>query len=273
MHNDTNTAKKHTYPFMNGAVAGVVEVLFTHPIDVYKTRLQSQLANKHFDTRPKHTSVHRCIQLHYNGFGARLCAVVPMRLTFWGVQDICNTHFQTHTTFTPIMIGALSGIITGCAQTIVDAPTEWLKIQRITNTTPSSSAYSSAIRKLVNYRYIPGFSPTLYRNIIVVCCLNTGLLCYGNATNAEHLHTTPFAVGVVSSLVGSFISHPFDVVKTSMQRANTPRRTMRSWFRMYYRTNPLSLWTGVIPRCSQVMLSMGIGSVVFYGMKQHYYSV
>ena len=133
--------------------------------------------------------------------------------------------------------------------------------------------YWKAITALVHKQYIPGFLPTLYRNIIVVCCLNTGMLCYGQISKHqqteqhEHVRKQQFAVSAVSSLIGSCISHPFDVVKTSMQRANTPPLSMYAWFKMYITTNPLSLWTGVLPRCSQVMLSMGIGSVVFYGLK------
>lgn len=216
--------------------------------------------------------------MYYRGVGARLCAIVPLRLTFWGVQDVANTQLQTYTALAPATIGLCSGVVAGCAQTIVDAPTEWLKIQHITNSAQSSFTYSNAIKALLTYKHIPGFYPTLYRNVIVVCCLNTCLLCYGNISQHStspdnnipggNTYSTYFIVSVLSSLIGSFISHPFDVLKTSMQRANAPPRdTMFSLFRQYAQTNPLSLWTGVVPRCTHVMLSMGIGSVVFYSLK------
>jgi hypothetical protein len=78
----------------------------------------------------------------------------------------------------PTTIGLCSGIVAGCAQTVVDAPTEWLKIQRITNSTIIVHIFEcyKSITEL-HYKHIPGFYPTLYRNVIVVCCLNTGLLC------------------------------------------------------------------------------------------------
>lgn len=202
--------------------------------------------------------------MYYRGFGARLCAIVPMRLTFWGVQDVANTQLQTYTALAPATIGLCSGVVAGCAQTVVDAPTEWLKIQRITNSAQSSFTYSYAIKALLTYKHIPGFYPTLYRNVIVVCCLNTGLLCYGNISQHStspdnnipggNPYSTYFTVSVLSSLIGSIISHPFDVLKTSMQRANAPPRdTMFSLFRQYAQTNQLSLWTGVVPRCTHVM--------------------
>ena len=271
---------QHTHSFTNGAIAGMVEVLFTHPIDVYKTQLQNKLANKHVYTPHQNNvlssgsiHVYRHLKMYYNGFGARLCAIVPMRLTFWGMQDVSNNALQNYTSWKPVTIGVSSGIIAGCAQTLVDAPTEWLKIQRITNPSYRSMHYWTAITSLLRKQYIPGFLPTLYRNIIVVCCLNTGMLCYGHISKHphtekhEHVRKQQFAVSAISSLFGSFISHPFDVVKTSMQRANTPPLSMSAWFKMYFTKHPLSLWTGVFPRCTQVMLSMGIGSVVFYGLK------
>ena len=199
----------------------------------------------------------------------------PCVLRFGGAR--CSEYTITnYTTLTPATIGLCSGVIAGCAQTVVDAPTEWLKTQRITNSAQSSFTYSNAIKALLTYKYIPGFYPTLFQNVIVVCCLNTGLLCYGNISphstspgnniniSGDNTYFTYFTVSVLSSVIGSFISHPFDVLKTSMQRANAPPRdTMWSLFQQYAQTNPLSLWTGVVPRCTHVMLSMGIGSVVF----------
>lgn len=276
-----------TQPFVNGAIAGIAEVLFTHPIDVYKTQMQNQLANKYVNTHVGGTnqaslSIYRKLNVYYSGFGARLCAIVPMRLTFWGMQDVSNQALQSHTSWTPVTIGVMSGIIAGCAQTLVDAPTEWLKIQRITNPSMVSMTYWKAMTMLVHHQHIPGFLPTLYRNIIVVCCLNTGMLCYGQISvstianssqqinehkTIEHIRKQQFAISTLSSLIGSCLSHPFDVVKTSMQRTNTQHLSMCEWFKTYLNNKPLSLWTGVVPRCSQVMLSMGIGSVVFYGLK------
>ncbi|HIB76030.1 MAG TPA: hypothetical protein EYO58_00125 [Flavobacteriales bacterium] len=66
-------------------------------------------------------------------------------------------------------------------------------------------------------------------------------------------------------MCGTIISHPFDVVKTTIQRSNTPVNiSMTECFAGYLKSNPLALWTGIFPRCIQVMMSMGIGSVVFY---------
>ena len=74
-----------------------------------------------------------------------------------------------------------------------------------------------------------------------------------------------FGVSASAGALGAFMSHPFDVVKTSMQRANGTHRMSTIGYLKHYATHqPMILWTGVVPRCAQVMLSMGIGSVVFY---------
>ena len=51
MQQQTATERKATQSYVNGAIAGVVEVIFTQPLDVYKTQLQNQLANKRFNTK------------------------------------------------------------------------------------------------------------------------------------------------------------------------------------------------------------------------------
>lgn len=112
-------------------ISSLIEVIITHPIDVYKTNLQ---LNK--TTNIKHI---------YRGFIQRALGNIPSRTTFLFTSD-----YLKNTNINIVMIPFISGAI----QTVIDTPVENLKIRAINN------------HKEINL--FRGYIPHSARNIIFI---------------------------------------------------------------------------------------------------------
>ena len=77
----------HQIKYKSGILAGITEVIFTHPIDYYKTQKQYNAYNGDLVTNFK-------LRNMYNGFIPRLLGIVPMRLVFWCTQDYGEYYFE-----------------------------------------------------------------------------------------------------------------------------------------------------------------------------------
>ena len=120
-----------------GGISGLLEITATHPMHMIKTRLQQSNRVRNFSIRNL-----------YTGYTPRIMGVVPMRCVYWSVMNECNQFFKSKT----LPIFFLSGVITGAAQSCIDTPIEFLKIQ--------------AIAKIkVNHSIFRGFTSTVTRNM------------------------------------------------------------------------------------------------------------
>lgn len=164
-------------------VSSVLEVTITQPLDVIKTYKQ---ANK------LHNLDYRLSNL-YKGFIPRAIGNIPSRTVFLFSQD----YFKELTTekYRPIIVPLMSGF----CQTLVDTPVEILKINRIFG--------------IQNRNYYSGFVPHCIRNIIFVAFV-FNFKEYGKRYDSITISST---YGAVGGLLGCYISHPFDTMKTIKQ--------------------------------------------------------
>ena len=164
-------------------ISSIVEVTITQPLDVIKTYKQANRLNQ-LDYRLNNL---------YKGFIPRALGNIPSRTIFLFSQD----YFKgvTSDKYKPIVVPLMSGFF----QTLVDTPVEVLKINQIFGQQ--------------NRNYYSGFVPHCIRNIIFVGCV-FNFKEYGKQYDSI---TISSAYGAVGGLLGCYISHPFDTIKTIKQ--------------------------------------------------------
>jgi hypothetical protein len=180
----------------------------------------------------------------YRGLIPKLLGIFPMRLVFWGTQDITNESLKKYN-ITDKKRLILSGIFAGTTQTIIDNPIDILKIRSMT------SRNINPILILKN-DFFKGLGPTLAINTIFTSIIN-----YGTNIYPSDNYFIYFLKSASSGFVASIITQPIDYIKTEQQRhhnTNNPR-TIPNIIINDYRY----LMIGAMPRALLSFLTMGIG--------------
>ena len=231
-----------TKKYISGGLSGVVEVLFTHPIDYIKTQKQIYVQNNIKISFYKHI-----IKNHfYSGVIPRIIGVVPMRFIFWGVQDSSYTYTRNTLNYSAFYSGLIAGILGGASQTLIDNSIEIMKIKSMNNTKP----------KLQDFLNQYGFIPTLGRNIGFAICISS--ICFNNKNLSGR---EQFIYSAGAGLIGSFFTHPLDYIKTYQQQ-NSCYNTYQI-IKINFQNNPLNFYSGLFGRMILSSLTMGIGFVAY----------
>ena len=93
--------------------SSIIEVFITYPVDYYKTLTQNKIKNK-FNILLKNP---------YKGSLLRFCGLVPMRTIYWTSIDYFRRYKSSIET----------SIYVCTLQTLIDYPTEQMKMNRINN--------------------------------------------------------------------------------------------------------------------------------------------
>jgi hypothetical protein len=206
------------------SIASTIEVIASHPIDVFKTRRQY---NPTFGIKD---FLKLSFKDQYRGIVPRLIGVSPMRMTFWPCINYANSNIQHKHKY------LLAGMFGGFMQTFIDTPIEYTKIQSI---------YKNKIhlRRLYN-----GYLPNCLRNMVFAISLN---MC----NHCDDLPDNKFIRGGIGGFLGSVISQPLDYWKT--QRQINPDYTFKT-------SCLKNIMKGGASRAFMGFINMGIGSLVFY---------
>ena len=231
------------------SISGIIEVCVSHPLDRIKTQMQIVALNNsgQINTIKVIKNIYHTNKLKgfYVGILPRLIGIVPMRLTYWSTMTFSSNYFL-HNNASNIILNLLPGLITGIAQSIIDNPIEVIKIKLMAKNP------NIKMNIKINNLY-QGFGYLLGRNILFAIPIAHSIKTYG--------YENPFLAGAIGGLIGSIISHPFDVIKTEKQRHtyNPSQITLRKLII----ENPSKLFTGLSMRCSLSFVNMGVGFVVF----------
>ena len=236
--------------YKSGVLAGIVEVLVTHPIDNYKTHRQFNAYN---GTLNKFN-----FKTMYNGLFSRIYGIAPMRLIFWCTQDFGEKHFEKYA-----YKYAMSGALAGSFQTVVDYPIEQIKIRRMIY----KDSYSDIIKDLLKSNNIAsGFGFTFLRNVGFATVFNHLL-----KTNSSNNNTsTNFALAAGSGFISSVVTQPIDYFKTIIQSDKGNNISVKNIFIDSMKNNNyLIFFRGGMSRASISFLSMGIGFSVYELSKKY----
>ena len=239
--------------FLSGGVSGFVEAMVTHPLDLYKT-LEQTHSGIHSQAKAftlRSFIQNRTFREYYRGLTPRLVGVIPMRFTFWGVQESFNQLLRGHFSHPNILV--LAGVAGGTAQTLIDGPIEAWKTQRMTNAGPHMrcDATSRTILK--------GFAPTMLRNIGFAVTLNYAI----HGTTMDSVYSAP-----LGGLAGSLATQPLDYVKTQMQMTSPKHASAWKCFtHVLGNTGSIrTLMTGAVSRAGASMCNMSIAYYTYQCM-------
>jgi hypothetical protein len=207
-------------------ISSLIEVIVTQPIDVAKT--YKQTGNK----------ISFNVRTLYSGFIPRASGNIPSRSVFLFSQDFLKSELDPIKNFNKILIPGLSGF----AQTLIDTPIENLKMRQIF--------------KLDKVNYYKGFLPHLSRNIIFLIPV-FNFKEYGKSYHDNAIHQALY--GATGGIVGSYISHPLDTIKTLIQ-TNKKNQIKELKLKDYFRGSHL--------RASMAFINMSISLTVFEYLKE-----
>jgi hypothetical protein len=205
-------------------LSSIVETTITHPIDVIKIHKQTA-----------QNTIYRFKNL-YSGFIPRAAGNIPSRTIFLFSQDYLKQYFdKNNLQYQSITVP----LIAGFAQTLVDTPVEVLKMNQI--------------MKIKNNSLYTGFIPHLGRNtIFVLSVYNFRQL----SQDKGYLYSALY--GAIGGMIGSYISHPLDTIKTCVQ---TNKDYSNFKIKDYFR--------GCHLRASISMINMFISLFVFEFIKKY----
>ncbi len=210
---------------MHGAlISSVFEVCVTQPIDVIKTNYQNS------------TKTIISFQNLYKGFIPRAIGNIPSRTIFLYSQDFFTTGilFSPYKKYKNIVVPILAGF----SQTLVDTPVEVLKINKITNQ---------------NERFLfKGFIPHCARNIIFLGFVYN----FREHYKSDSILKNAF-YGGIGGVIGSYISHPLDTIKTRIQ-SNKPIKTYEMTFNLLMKGSHLRASMGMI----NMFISLGVYELI-----------
>ena len=145
------------YNMIAGGISGFFEVTTTHPIDLLKTKMQESSKRNDIGNPLKWMKNYyktTGITGIYSGYIPRILGIVPLRVVFWGSQEISNEYLKPYIKKDEWRY-IIAGVIAGSTQTILDVPIENLKVRMMTSKTDFLSKTN----------LYAGYYPHLYRNI------------------------------------------------------------------------------------------------------------
>lgn len=173
-------------PYHAYIVSSITEVIITQPIDVIKTLKQNRII-------PTYN-----IKTLYKGFTPRLYGNIPSLSMFLFSQSYLDSKLNMDKPYNKLLLP----LIAGCSQTLIDNPIEVIKINKIMG--------------IKNLNLLKGFVPHYFKNSILI-----GSVYHSRKYAENNLHSSYSnfngIIGAAGGLIGTYMSHPFDTIKTLQQ--------------------------------------------------------
>jgi hypothetical protein len=237
-----------------GGVSGVVESCFSHPFDFYKIKYQEMVFNN--KSKPhiirfmiNNIKTNGFFSL-YRGFIPKIVGIIPIRTTFWGVQNISLKNLPMEKSMEKYV---LAGSIAGLCQTVVETPAEVLKIQLMSNT----GLKSNIIKNSFN-----GFRWNALRNSVFCAAI-----CLSNNLYQSDDVFMKFMVNGSSAFTAACLTQPIDFMKTKYQINDSSFKL--SFFKAI-KDYKFKMFASAFSRSYVAFINMGIGSIVYNYLMENY---
>lgn len=176
-------------PYHAYIISSITEVTITQPIDVIKTLKQNKI-------QPQYN-----FRSLYAGFGPRLYGNIPSLSMFLFSQSYIDSKLDMNKPHNKLFLPLIAGL----TQTLIDNPIEVIKINQIMG--------------IKDFNFSKGFIPHYFKNSILI-----GSVYHSRkyAENNLHSNYSNFngIIGALGGLIGTYLSHPLDTIKTLQQSNN-----------------------------------------------------
>lgn len=238
--------------------AAVFIINFTHPLDVYKTRLQA--GNFNFFNMIKKEgifSLWKGIQPAY----FREITYTSTKLGFYApIKELIGANNADASFFKKFAAGSASGTL----GTLIGNPFDVMKTLGITNTEKKVS-FPNLAKGIYNQQGINGFYRGISANIGRACIMSgTKMSCYdeikGHVVNYTGWKRKDIKCQAVSSFGAGFImtctSLPFDMVRTTLMNQPIDKKLYNGFLdasvKIFKNHGPLGFYKGFIPMWGRI---------------------
>ena len=243
--------KPNIYESMGIAgTTAIISVNFTHPLDLYKTRLQA--GNFNLNTLLKEEGV--------LSFWKGIKAAYMREATYTSIKLGCYSPIKTALNADDsFFMKFISGSISGTFGVLVGNPFDVMKTISITNTKQNISL-SGTMLNMYNQQGIGGFYRGVSANIGRACVLNgTKMSCYdqikGYTVKVTNWERKDIKCQALSAFFSGFFmavtSAPFDMLRTVLMNQPTDKKIYNGFFdagiKLVKKDGPLALYKGFFP--------------------------
>ena len=240
------------------SVAGSATALVINPFDVVTRRVQ---AHDFADSRAAVTGLvrHEGIASLFRGLSPTLIMFASTNALYFPLYErLRNTleeELHVRSVISPLFAGTTARFVTA----VLSSPMEYIRTNMQSN--KGSMGALGIARKILHggpKTLWNGLIPTLWRDVpysaIYWFMVERVRLSYGGHDRTTHTFALHFMAGSSSGLVASLLTHPFDVMKTQMQRHIGTRVGILSVGRQIVRERGwMSMYRGLGPRMAKLV--------------------
>lgn len=249
----------------SGAVAGIIGVSCTYPLDFAKTRLQKQVTAEYSGVIDclKKVRAKGGVSAWYSGLRPNLAGIIPEKAIKLAANDQLRHMLRDEHGKLSIGNELIAGAGAGFCQVVVTTPMEIVKIRcQLTG-----ASMGSVIKELGFKGMYRGYVPTLTRDVwfslwfFPMQAKLKEYLIHDDDNEGERMAKSFFA-GVSAGCISAGLSTPTDVVKTRVQASNG--ESIPLVIRDTIRNEGLrAFWKGWQPRCIAIAPLFGIAIMVY----------